>query len=161
MTDARVNRAEFLSAVGIFTFLLFAVACGAKAEKQVTVSPPVQNLTATLEDEVHDLPGGEIEWSTYWRLCWANYDGASAYELQSLTSEGASNKFLRQSERCFRLEVAAGQNPKTQGLHDRDLQLALRATELSYRVRAVLADGRFSEWSNPLTIAQPTADSAR
>jgi hypothetical protein len=154
MTDARVNCAEFLSAVGIFALLLFGAACGRKAEKPATVSPPVQNLTATLEDEVHDLPGGEIEWSTYWRLCWPSYEGASEYELQSLTSEGASNKFRRQSERCFRLEVAAGQNPKSEGLRNRDLQLALRSTELSYRVRAVLADGHFSEWSQALSAAK-------
>ena len=155
MTDARVNRAQFVSAVSIFAFLLFGVACGRKAEKQTIVSPPVQNLTATLEDEVHDLPGGEIEWSTYWRLCWPSYEGASEYELQSLTSEGASDKLRRQSEHCFRLEVAAGQNPKREGLRDRDLQLALRSTELSYRVRAVLADGQFSEWSQALSAAKP------
>src|SRR5689334_1416800 len=158
MTDARVNGAGLLSAVGIFALLLLGAACGTKAEKQTTVSPPIRNLTATLEDEVHDLPRGEIEWSTYWRLCWPSYEGASEYELQSLTSEGASNKFRRQREGCFRIEVAAGQNPKSQGLRDRDLQLALRSTELSYRVRAVLADGRFSEWSQPLTVAQQTSN---
>jgi len=158
MTDARVNCAEFLSAVGIFAFLLLGAACGRKAEKPATVSPPVQNLTATLEDEVHDLPGGEIEWSTYWRLCWPSYEGAREYELQSLTSEGASDKLRRQSERCFRLEVAAGQNPKSEGLRDRDLQLALRSTELSYRVRAVLADGQFSEWSQALSAGKPAVN---
>lgn len=158
MRDVRVNFAEVLPAVAIFTFLLVTTACGTKAERHAIVSPPVQNLTATLEDEVHDLPGGEIEWSTYWRLCWDKYERAGGYELQSLTSEGASDKLQRQSERCFRIEVAAGQNPKSEGLHDRDLQLALRSTELSYRVRAVLADGQFSEWSQPLTVAKPTSN---
>ena len=133
-----------------------------KAEKRrATVSPPVQNLTATLEDEVQDLPGGKISWSTYWRLCWANYEGASAYELQALTSEGPSNKLRRQSERCFRLEVAAGENPKSEGLLKRDLQLSMRASELSYRVRAVFADSRVSEWSKSLTIARATSNGAQ
>ena len=129
-------------------------ACGTKAEKQATVSPPVQDLTAELEDEVQDLPGGEIKWSTYWRLCWAGYEGAREYELQVLTSEGASDKLIRQSDRCFRLEVAAGKNPKSQGLLNRDLQLAFRSSQLGYRVRAVLAGGHFSEWSKPLAAGK-------
>ena len=158
MKDARVNCLKYFSAVGIFTFLSFAAACGTKAEKQTTVSPPVQNLTATLEDEVHDLPGGEIEWSTYWRLCWPSYEGVREYEIQSLTSEGASDKLHRQTERCFRLEVAAGENPKREGLRNRDLQLALRSTELSYRVRAVLANAQFSEWSEALTAGKTTTN---
>lgn len=132
-----------------------------KAEKRGTVSPPVQHLAAELEDEVHDLPGEEIRWSTYWRLCWANYDGASGYELQALTSEGASDKLRHQSERCFRLEVAAGQNPKTQGLLNHDLQLAMRSSQLAYRVRTVFADGRSSEWSRPLSVANPIVDRAQ
>ena len=151
MIDARV---KFAASVGIL--LLFTAACDMKAEKQATVSPLVQNLTATLEDEIHDLPNGEIKWSTYWRLCWDNYAGATEYELQPLTSEGASDKLRRQSERCFRLEVAAGQNPKTEGLRDRELQLAMRSSQLAYRVRAVLAGGKFSEWSKPLSVARPT-----
>ena len=161
MTDARPNCPGLLLAVGIFTFSLLAVACGVKADRQTTVFPPVQNLTTELEDEVQDLPGGEIKWSTFWRLCWANYEGATAYELQPLTSEGASDKLERQSERCFRVEVALGKNPKTQGLLNRELQLAIRSSQLAYRVRAVLADGTKSEWSRPLSVGKPTAVDAR
>ena len=157
MQNASVNFAEVLLAVVIATSVLFATACGTQAKKQAAVSPPVQNLTATLEDEVQDLAGGEIKWATHWRLCWDNYEGASEYELQPLTSEGASDKLRRQSERCFRLEVAAGQNPKTQGLLKRDLQLAIRSSELAYRVRAVLADGQPSEWSKALSVGKPTS----
>ena len=157
MQNTSLNFAEVRLAVAISAFLLFAAACGATAKKQATISPPVQHLAAELEDEVHDLPGGEIKWSTYWRLCWDNYDGAREYELQALTSEGASDKLLRQNERCFRLEVAAGENPKTQGLLKRDLQLAIRSSELAYRVRAVLADGGSSEWSRALNVGEPTS----
>lgn len=158
MGNASIKGAGFLLAVAILTFLSLAAACGMKAEKQATIPLPVQNLAAELEDEVHVLPRGEISWSTYWRLCWANYDGASEYELQALTSEGASDKLRHQSERCFRLEVAGGKNPKTQGLLNRDLQLAIRSSELSYRVRAVLADGRSSEWSRAVSVAKPVVD---
>jgi hypothetical protein len=153
---------QSLSTVAIFTFLLSAAACGTKAAKQATVSPPVQNLTATLEDEIHDLPDGEIEWTTYWHLCWTNYKGASEYELQAVTSEGASDKLRHQTERCFRLDIAGGKNPKAQGLFNRKLQLAIRSSELSYRVRAVLADGRgWSEWSKALSVGEATVDGAQ
>lgn len=152
---------SLISAIAIFIFLLSAAACGTKAEKQATVSPPVQNLTATLDDEVHDLPDGEIRWTTYWRLCWAKYEGAREYELQAVTPEGASPKLSRQSDTCFRLEVAGGKNPKAQGLLKRDLQLAVRSGELAYRVRAVLADGRASEWSQPVSIAKPAVNGAQ
>jgi hypothetical protein len=138
--------------------LLLAAACHRTAQKQTAVFPPIKDLTAELEDEVHDLANREIKWSTYWRLCWANYDGASAYELQALTSEGTSDKLVRQSGRCFRIEVAAGQNLKTQGLLHRDLQLSLRSTQLAYRVRAVLADGTTSEWSKSFSVGKPTSD---
>lgn len=157
MGNASVKRAGVLSAITILTLFL-AAACGRKTDQRVSVAPPVQNLSATLEDEVHELPGEEIKWSTYWRLCWADYKGVSEYQLQALTSEGASDKLRRQSERCFRLEVAAGENPKTQGLLNRDLQLAMRSSELAYRVRAVLDDGQVSEWSKALSVAKPTSN---
>lgn len=161
MQNASANFAEVHLAVAVSTFLLLAAACGTKAKKQVTVSPPVQNLTAELDDEVHDLSGGEISWSTYWRLCWSNYEGANEYELQALTSEGVSDKLLHQSERCFRLEVATGKNAKTQGLLNRDLQLAIRSSQLAYRVRAVLVEGQTSEWSKALSVAKPTSGDAQ
>ena len=160
MGNRSLERARVLTAV-IVLALLLAAACGRKAEKRVSVAPPVQNLSATLEDVVHELSGEKIEWSTYWRLCWSDYEGVSEYQLQALTSEGASDKLRRQSERCFRLEVAAGENPKTQGLRNRDLQLAMRSSELAYRVRAVLADGQFSEWSKPLSVGKTTDNDAR
>ena len=136
--------------------LLLATACSKKAGGRASVYPPVQNLVATLDDEVQDLPDGQIKWSTYWRLCWGAYAGAGAYELQALTSEGESDKLQRQSEQCFRLEVAAGENAKSQGLLNRDIQLAMRSSQLAYRVRAVLADGQLSEWSKPLSVAKAT-----
>ena len=144
----------FRLAVAIITSLLLVAACSKKAAQRASVFPPVQNLVATLEDQVDDLPDGRIKWSTYWRLCWDDYAGAREYELQALTSEGPSKTLEHQSEHCYRTEVAAGENPKTQGLLNRDIQLAMRSSMLAYRVRAVLTDGQFSEWSKPFSIAK-------
>ena len=121
------------------------------------VPPAVGGLAATLEDEVRDLPGGQIAWSTYWQFCWAEYPGAQAYELQTMTGEGRSPKLRRQSGRCFRLQAAAGENQKTEGLVNRELQLALQEGQLAYRVRAILLDNRVSEWSAPMPVGKATA----
>ena len=145
---------RLLLAVTIVASLLLVMACSKKPTQRATVFQPVQNLVATLEDQVDDLPDGRIKWSTYWRLCWDDYPEAREYELQALTSEGASKTLEHQSERCYRTEVAAGENAKTQGLLNRDIQLAMRSSMLAYRVRAVLADGQFSEWSKSFSIAK-------
>ena len=107
----------------------------------------MRGITTTLEDEVRDLPGGKIGWLTRWELCWDEYPKAESYELQVVTSEGTSPKLRRQSDRCFRLEVARGENPKSQGFAGRDVTLAMQSGQLAYRVRAVLAGARTSEWS--------------
>ncbi len=117
----------------------------------------VSGLVTTLEDEVRDLPDGQIAWSTYWKLCWDEYPGAQGYELQTMTGEGRSPKLRRQSGRCFRLQAAAGENQKTAGLVNRELQLKLQEGQLGYRVRAVLADNRVSEWSVTMPVGKATA----
>jgi len=156
--SAGINSAHLLA---VLASLVLTAACGKKPERKETVSPPVQHLAARLEDEVHDLPSERIEWSTYWRLCWDDYEGARGYELQALTAEGASSKLEHQSEHCFRLEVAKGENFKTQGLMNRDLQLATQSSQLAYRVRAVLAGGRASEWSKPLPVGKPMSETSQ
>jgi hypothetical protein len=97
-----------------------------------------------------------LAWSTYWKLCWEEYPGATAYELQALTGEGGARKLRRQRERCFRIEAAKGENEKTQGLANRDLLLALQAGQLAYRVRAALNDHRVSAWSSPAAVGEVT-----
>ena len=113
---------------------------------------PVSGLESRLEDVVKDLPGGRIHWSTYWKLCWQAYPGAAAYELQAATSEGVSPMLRRQAGRCFRIEAAAGENPKSQGLLKRELLLKLQSAQLGYRVRAVLEQDRFSDWSRIVPV---------
>lgn len=104
-------------------------------------------LKASLEDETRELPDGQIAWTTYWKFCWNAYAGARGYELETLTGEGISRKVRRQTETCFRLEVAKGQNEKAKGLFNRELMLASIAGQVAYRARAVLDGNRVSEWS--------------
>ena len=124
------------------------------SEAPTALTPPVGGLVTTLQDEVHNLPEGRIAWSAYWKLCWEEYPGAAAYELQTVTGEGISPKLRRQSEHCFRIEAAKGENEKSQGLVNRDLLLALQAGQLAYRVRAVLADNRTSAWSAAYAVGE-------
>jgi hypothetical protein len=124
------------------------------------IAPAVAGLTATLEDQTTELPGGRMAWSTYWKLCWASYPGAVAYELQALTGEGAASKLQRQSASCFRIEAAAGENEQAQGLLNRELLLALQTSQLAYRVRAALDDQRVSAWSPALAVGEATGATA-
>jgi hypothetical protein len=117
--------------------------------------PPLRGFTATLDRDVRRLPGGRIVWSTEWRLCWAPRAGALAYEVQTLTGEGASGNTARQAGRCLELEVAANENRRAEGYRDERVQVALAASQLAYRVRAVLADGRFTPWSGAYPAGEP------
>lgn len=114
----------------------------------------MQILTATLEDEVDELPDERIAWSTYWQLCWRKYPGAVAYELETVTSEGTSPKLRRQRGSCFRIEAAHGENSSDEGLANREVLLASARAQLAYRVRAVLDDGIVSGWSRPLSVGE-------
>lgn len=157
---------SMLAASALAVALLHAACGGSFAAKgeilnahelhQTEAAPaPVKHLVAELEDEVRNIPGNRIHWSTYWKLCWEKYPEAVGYELQIATSEGVSKKLRRQSEQCFRIEVAIGENQRSQGLINRELQLTLATGHLAYRVRAVLEDNRTSEWS-PLMEAGRT-----
>ncbi len=163
-------------AAGMLALTLLLASCGlspgarradaprayaSRADASRVVPPPVRGLVATLEDEVHDLPGERMAWATYWKLCWEDYPGARAYELQLLTGEGVSPKLRRQSERCVRLEVAKGENAKKLGLVNREVLLALQAGQLAYRVRAVLDEGRVSDWSSPVAAGEAAGTGAR
>jgi hypothetical protein len=118
---------------------------GPPAAPMATRAPP-GGLVIRLEDQVRDLPGGRIAWRTDWVLCWDPYPGAVAYELQALTSEGASPRLARQAGRCLRLKVAAGRNQRHQGLRGRQMLLALQLGQLAYRVRALLDNQQRSRW---------------
>ncbi|WP_375434440.1 hypothetical protein [uncultured Hymenobacter sp.] len=125
----------------------------------VTPRPPVTGLHTTLLDTITNLPTGQIAWSTYWQLCWVPSPGAQAYELQTSTAEGTSLKLRRLTKPCYRLQLAAGRNARSQGLLNRKQLLDLQAGQLSFRVRAVFGPASFSEWSAP-TLLQADTDPA-
>ena len=105
---------------GVCAFVLASGALSACGSASRATAPPhgpgaLGDLTAALEDEVRVLPDSRIAWTTYWRLCWRPYPGATAYELETVTREGTSPALLRQQGRCFRIEVAAGENPRSRG----------------------------------------------
>lgn len=139
---------------GALVLFVLLTGCRSAPKIQTAPLPPISGITATSQDEVRDLPNEMIAWSTNWKLCWATYPAATGYELQPVTGEGSSRKVRAQSENCFKLQAAAGENRKVQGLLNRELQLALQRGQLAYRVRAVLPDGGHSEWSTPIAVGQ-------
>jgi hypothetical protein len=113
---------------------------------------PPGGLAVRLEDRVTPRPNQRISWSTVWRLCWRGHPGAQAYELRPLTGEGNPAALRRQEGRCFAIEAAAGENRRSEGLVQRETQLALQQGQLAYQVRAVLDERRVSEWSAPAAV---------
>ena len=117
--------------------------------------PPIEGIVTRLEDEVRDLPNGQIAWSTYWKTCWQAYPDAKAYEVEVTTMEGASPKLRRQDGLCHRIQLAAGNNPKSQGLLGRKMLINLQVGQLAFRYRAVVEENRFSEWSPVIRVREP------
>jgi hypothetical protein len=148
----RSRRAAFAFAVRLIAVSAMAVAlagCGgavAPADESPFPAGPPNGVTARLADSVKTVGSGRIAWSTRWSLCWKSVPGAGAYELQTLAGEGTSPETVRQSGTCFSLEVAKGENARSAGLVNRDLQIALARGQLSYRVRAV-AGKSVSAWT--------------
>jgi hypothetical protein len=151
------GRAVFLAALPL------VAGCGTPPARPPATAgaAPVSGLVATLEDETRTLPSRQIAWFTYWRLCWDPYPGAQGYEIQALTSEGASPRLRTLHERCFRLTVAAGRNDESRGFSGRDVLLGLQAGQLAYRVRARRDGNRVSPWSTPASVPEPTGDATR
>lgn len=143
-----------LTAIG-----MLANACNGKSSLPVA-NTPVQGIVATLENKIQELPNQRIAWSTYWKLCWDKYPEAIGYELQVITGEGQSSKLRKQTNSCFLLQTAAGNNNKAQGLLNRDAILSFQAAQLSYRVRAVLASDRQSPWSPAFSVGESTPQKA-
>ena len=124
------------------------------AAKKVSL-PSVDGMTTTLEDEVRDLPNGQIAWSTYSKTCWNAYPDAEVYEIEVTTMEGTSPKLRRQKGSCHRLQIVAGRNAKSEGLLNRKTLIGLQTGQLAFRYRAVLDEGRFSEWSPVVMVREP------
>lgn len=129
----------------------------APKESPKIISSPITGLVASLEDETKDLPNGRMSWSTFWKLCWKDYPEATEYELETFTGEGSARKLRRQTGTCFRIEIAKGQNEKSKGLFNRELMLASISGQLAYRVRAVLAGNRVTQWSPLMEATKATS----
>lgn len=134
------------------------VACGcsdddADRSRPKGLAPPT-GLRTSLLDEIAPMLGDRIRWSTFWRLCWEAYPGATAYELRPLTGEGDPGRLRRQTARCFRIQAAAGENTRSRGLALREEQLALQQGQLAYAVRAILEDGRVTSWSAAVAVGE-------
>lgn len=133
------------------------VAIETPSDTSSVVNPPITGLVSTLSDEMKDLPGERVRWSTYWQFCWQPYPGAKEYELQAVTMEGKSPSLKRQSDRCLRIQAASNENKKSQGLLNRGLILSMHAAQLGYRVRAVLDGNQVSEWSDVMAVGAATS----
>jgi hypothetical protein len=113
--------------------------------------PAPAGLSVRLDDEVTPRAGDLVSWRTFWALCWDPYAGAGFYELRVLTGEGTSARLVRQPDRCFRIEAAAGESLPGAQARDRSQQLAAQQGQLAIQVRAVVGGGR-SDWSAPVAV---------
>jgi hypothetical protein len=123
-----------------------------EAPEEANLPPAPGGLTSVLEDDVRAAGPGLVSWSTYWQLCWQPVAGALFYELRLTTSEGAPRTPRRLAERCYRLEVAAGENPAADGMPRRQLMLDMQAAQASVQVRAVFEDGRRTAWTGEQAV---------
>ncbi len=158
------SQAWFLGKEPGFVLILrllaaLAIGCDQKQSNPEGKTRPVSvtGITTTFEDEVRGLPGDQIAWSTYWKFCWDAYPGAESYELQIITSEGASPRLKNRKAPCYRIQMATGVNARQQGMLDRAKLLELQIGQFSYRVRAVLGNNQYSEWSPAITM-KPVAN---
>lgn len=113
--------------------------------------PAPGGLQRSLQDHTRRSGPGRMAWSTTWSLCWQPVAGAAHYEVRLLTAEGASRTPRRVADTCYRVEAAAGENPRADGMPRRALMLAMQSAQSSVGVRAVFADGRVTDW----TAGQP------
>ena len=133
--------------VGVLLFSLAAlISRGVSAGEPEADSGAIRptGLRANLVDEDHPYVKrgkARLRWRTFWLLHWEPVPGARAYELQYLTSEGTSSKTTKIAFPPLGLEVANGDNLKSAGLMQRDVQLATIQSLLSVRVSAHLGNG--------------------
>ena len=114
--------------------------------------PEPGGFHASLRDSQQRIGGGRRRQSTRWTLCWQPLPGAQRYEVQLLTSEGVSRApkpVAAGPHPCWGLQVAAVEAPPAELQARRAEQLALAASMLAVRVRAVAIDGRPGAWSVP------------
>lgn len=117
----------------------------------------VTNLRAVLEDELRHYRKKKIEhvdWHSYWVVTWQAVPGAADYVVTYATSEGVSKKTKVLAHAPFRLEVALGDNPKSKGMLQREIQLQTIQSLLSVSVTPRMLDGSVGPASPWLRVGQ-------
>ncbi|MDP9429621.1 MAG: hypothetical protein M3Q47_12420 [Actinomycetota bacterium] len=104
--------------------------------------------SATLTDDVDAAAG---TWSTTWGACFAPLPGEDVerWEVQAVTTEGASPRVEQLPGECVELHLARGTDAAPADDPGRVAALA-DAAALAYQVRGVRADGSVTPWSEPV-----------
>lgn len=124
---------------------------------QPNIAAGVTNLRAVLEDEIqsYDKKGvNYLRWHTYWVVDWQPVVGAKEYQITYFTSEGVSKKTKILAHPPFRLESALGDNPKSMGFLQREIQLQTIQSLLSISIAPRMADGSIGLPSPLLGVGQ-------
>ncbi len=153
MVGARARTLTVLGVVGVCLLGagLLVAGRGTAPATPARAGPAPAGLSTRLDDEVGPRAGDLVSWRTFWALCWDPYEGAKSYELRVLTGEGTSARLLRQPDRCFRIEAAAGESAPGAQAGDRAQLLAAQQGQLAVQVRAVVGRAR-SDWSDPVAV---------
>ncbi len=151
----RVRRTALLFVLG---FGAFAAGAGATVAYRTATAPgptpaplvdsrSLSNFRVAIATTATPTTGERVTWSSTWTLCWDPFPGATAYEVQAMTSESASSRIKRVETPCFSVELAAGDDHIREVPEKRDVQLAVQRSQLAYRVRATLAGNVVTAWS--------------
>ena len=112
---------------------------------------PAALSTAGLVD-AEEADGTRIRWTTTWRACFTTHPedtgAVVGCEAQVGTPEGSSPQVGELPSACVEIDVASGTDSDRRG---REVQLA-DAQALTYRVRAVHADGTVTPWTEPVRV---------
>ncbi len=143
----------FAAAAGLAASVALAATLTGRGPAPTPSGPAPAGLVTRFDDEASPpSAAGEVSWRTFWVLCWDAYAGADRFETRTLTGEGASPRLTVRRDRCLRIEAAAGASPPAAVDRERALLLASQQGQLAVQVRAVLAGGHRSEWSQPVAV---------
>lgn len=130
----------------------------------VPASAPVPRWHATLDDVRHDEARGMWSWQVLWRVCITPPEGQAhsgwILERRTLSGEGASRRIVSPAPACHALEVARGRNPRAKGMPQREVLLAMQASQLAYQFRWRHPQGLTGPWTSPIAVATPSSGQA-
>ena len=123
--------------------------------------PPaaVTGFRAAVQDVDTPVRGADgrdvVRWQSTWRLTWEPVPGATAYEVQYGTSEGAGDDEPEavQTEPSLDVEAAAGTSSRARLAQDRRAGLLFTSSQLLVQVRA-----RNEHGAGPASLWLPVGD---